>query len=249
MRRLYREYLYVPKKGEGIISEKVLLTRIALTIAVVVLILAQMAIAAYAHFLCATETSRMPMMTAYYDLDCRIKINGEISVAKKIVATEKDTFPKTYEVELTIGDDNTASTGFCIVTVDYLSTVVMEEGKNGAEPEVMDPQPSDMTYHTQQIGKDINAQDGERNKLTFKITLEAPATVRFIPSWGTSSNYNYDNSDAELYITEGETVLPKPLEIGGNVIERPIPQPGPEQTGGPDTETSSPDSDTTETSE
>ena len=197
MRKLYREHFYVPKKGEGVISEKVLMTRIAISVLFVLLILAQMGIAAYAHFLNTKETSRRPIFSATYDLDCKVKINGETSIANRIIANESLTYPITYEVELFLGDENTATTGFCIVTVDYLSTVVTENGEETS------PQPPDVIYHTQQIGKDIHAQDGERNKLTFKIMLQSPATVRFVSNWGTSSNYDYDNTDLESYIEDG----------------------------------------------
>ena len=241
MRKLYREYFYVPKKGEGIISEKVLMTRIALSILAVLLILVQMAVAAYAHFLSATETSHIYLMTANYDLDCKIKINGEVTIGRKIVATESDIYPKTYEIELTIGDENTATTGFCVVTVDFLSTVVMDEAKGGNQPEELDPQPADMIYHTQQIGADIHADGGKRTKLTFKLTLDSPATVRIIPNWGTSANYEYDNTNAELYIENGETVVPKP-HIDDKTIYREI-KPIKEET-----ETSAPETSTPETS-
>ena len=250
MRKLYYEYFYVPKDGEGKISEKALLTRITATVLLVILCLAQMSFAALAHFLGKRETKKDPiLMAAHYDMKVKVTVDGHSSFVKKIVATELDTFPKTYEVTLSLGEENTAATGFCIVYVDYPSTVVVDpieekehvrddasvitvenEDETLRYEEVL-PQPPDVIYHTQQVGKDVNAKDGERKTLTFKIVLNGPATVRLIPNWGTSVNYDYDNDNSELYVENGDVLKPQPLPFGDTVIERPKEKENTEETG------------------
>lgn len=48
MRKLYNEFFYIPKHGK--VREKVMLTRIAMTVTIVIMCLAAMSITAYAYF-------------------------------------------------------------------------------------------------------------------------------------------------------------------------------------------------------
>ena len=48
MRKLYNEFFYIPKHGK--VREKVMLTRLTMTITIVIMCLAAMSITAYAYF-------------------------------------------------------------------------------------------------------------------------------------------------------------------------------------------------------
>lgn len=202
MRKLYKKYFSVPEEGKGKVSEKVLLARIAATGLLIIICLAQMSFGAIAHFLGTYELKTRHIITAAYDLDCTVTSGGQSTIAKKITATDADTYPRTYEITLRPDSDNTASTGFCLVTVDYDSTALTAE--DGVTPI------PDYTYYTAQIGADETAQGGVRNTVTFTLLLNAPATVRLIPNWGVSTHYGHDIENAELFIEHGDVVAPPP---------------------------------------
>ena len=197
MNKLYRDYLLVPKRSEGKISEKVLMTRITLTVVFIILCLAQLGIAAFAHFSSNVSASGVLLRTAKYDVDWKITINNETTMNGSIVCTEEDSFPKEYTITLSLGSENTADTGFGIVKVDFTTV----EGRSATDDT------PDLVYHTSQIGKDIKADHGSRDSITFTLVLNSPAVVTFLSSWGTSSSYcEYENKNDEFYIENGETI-------------------------------------------
>ena len=198
MRKLYKKYFSVPEEGKGKVSEKVLLARIAATGLLIIICLAQMSFGAIAHFLGTYELKTRHIVTAAYDLDCTVTSGGQSTIAKKITATDADTYPRTYEITLRPDSDNTASTGFCNIEI-YYGAATTPEG----EPAV-----PDHIYFTTQIGEDESATGGKREALTFTLRLNAPATVRLVPSWGASADYGYDLSDDELFVEEGDVIIP-----------------------------------------
>ncbi len=196
MRGVYYEYFYIPKDGKGKIREKVFLTRMAVTCLFMVLCLVLLAVMAYAHFSSDVMTDDTVIQTSKYDLDWRITTNKEQTVNGKIVCTEEEQFPKEYDITVSLGAENTASTGFCIIDVyEYSSTLTAEQ----------DAFPV-LTYHTVQIGNDKLAENGKRESISFKLSLTFPCVVTFTPNWGTSGNYNYDNGNSDEYIEDAETV-------------------------------------------
>lgn len=50
MRKFYRDFFYIPKYGK--VQEKVMLTRVTMTVAIVIMCLAAMGFTAYAYFSC-----------------------------------------------------------------------------------------------------------------------------------------------------------------------------------------------------
>ena len=213
MKKLYNRFFFVPEEGKGKVSEKVLIARIAATVLVVVVCLVQMSLGAIAHFLGNVEIKTRHIVTAAYDLDCTISSGGQSTIAKKITATDADIYPRTYEITLTLDGNNTASTGFCLITVDYLSAVqTAEEGVT---------ETPDHIYYTSQIGEDESAQGGERNSITFTLELSAPATVRLVPNWGVSAYYGYDIENDDLFVEHGDIIAPPPPPVEENTNGQP----------------------------
>lgn len=172
MKKLYTRFFHAAKHEK--ISEKVMLTRIATTITTIVVCLIAMSFTAYAYFSCDVSSASNVIQTASFDAQITITDKNGISVEPSSKNGKKTFFsfavPGTYTVTLEKGSSS-AQTGFCVIYV-------------GNE-----------TYHTQQIGVDVLAKNRTRNDLTFTLQINESQTVVFESHWGTSSYYNYDNSN------------------------------------------------------
>lgn len=189
MRSVYREYLYVPRNGQGKVSEKVLFTRVAITIGVLIACLIAMSLTAYAYFSHSASSGVNIIKSANFNasvtvLDaegttCTLTVTGTNRYQAKLKANTL------YSV--TLKAEGTAETGFGVIRV----------------------QGNDNVYHTQQIGNVKVAESGIIEEITFKLELSSDATVEFFAHWGTSSFYDgYKNkgTNNELYIIDGESL-------------------------------------------
>ncbi len=196
MRKLYNEFFYIPKHGK--IREKVMLTRVAMTIIVMVMCLAAMSIAAYAFFSHNVTSGSNTIKAANFEAQITVTStdqNGEtFEVKPSSTEGKKNVFTfanaGTYTVKFEKGNNSTAQTGFCII---YLG---------------------DKTYHTQQIGVDISSNNELRESVSFALKINEANTVVAIEShWGTSSYYNFKID--EYYIVNRDP--PMEIEIGNPV--------------------------------
>ena len=188
MRNLYNEFFYIPKHGK--IREKVMLVRVATTVAVMLLCLILMSVSAYAYFTCDVVSGSNIIKSAHFDVSVAVKNSegGDVPVlaegqGRRTVNLSNGTYTVTLK---NVGD---ADTGFCVLSVD----------------------PGDLpAYHTQQIGVDVNARTNGQDSITFKITVSQQTKVTFLSHWGTSTYYGYhgdaQNDDSE-YICHGEEIL------------------------------------------
>ena len=177
MKKLYEEYFYIPEDGK--IRDKVMVVRVAITVAVMLACLFAMTFSAYAYFSHSVTSDSNVIKSADYDLTVIVKNDADPSTELTPSAPRTYTFDGTnagiYTVTLTKAGE--AKTGFCVIEVTVGGNVTR--------------------YYTNQIGL-INGV--EKNE--FKFTIEATAipaggsvTVKFIPHWGTSSYYgSYDPS-------------------------------------------------------
>ena len=174
MGKFYREFFYVPKYGK--IRDKVVIARVALSVAVIVGCLAALSLSAYAWFACDVTSGANVIQTANFDVTVSVK-QDDVPVDPAADGTYS-LVAGTYSVSLT--KTGTANTGFCVV-----QTAVGDEKT---------------TFHTQQLGV-----DGETERPTLTFTLEAlhSASVSFAPSWGTSLYYT---DKGPLYIEDTSTV-------------------------------------------
>ena len=194
MRKLYNEFFYIPKHGK--VREKVMLTRIAMTVTIVIMCLAAMSITAYAYFSHNVTSGSNIIKAAHFETKVSIQITDENEEAVDInpITSNYQTYKvgldagKIYTVTITPTENSTAKTGFVVITA------------NGCEK----------TYHTQQLGIDTNIGEGETKTISFKLIVTDKTDVHFLAHWGTSSYYDaYKNKgdQEELYITQGEEIM------------------------------------------
>lgn len=191
MRKLYREFFYIPKYGK--IREKVMLTRVVTTVAVIVFCLAAMGITAYAYFSYNITSGSNTIKAASFYTDVTVQITAEDGTAVDTITTNTSDHKshsaelsanKTYTITVKHNDRSTAQTGFVIVTAEGCET----------------------RYHTQQLGRDGN---GNTYTITFKLTPGANTVVTFRSHWGTSTYYGYagdSDNNIEEYILDGEDI-------------------------------------------
>ena len=140
MRKLFNEFFYIPKHGK--VREKVMLTRIAMTVTIVIMCLAAMSITAYAYFSYNISSGSNIIKAAHFETKVSIQITDENEEAVDInpITSNYQTYKvgldagKIYTVTITPTENSTAKTGFVVITA------------NGCEK----------TYHTQQLGIDTN---------------------------------------------------------------------------------------------
>ena len=177
MRKLYNEFFYIPKHGK--IREKVMLTRVAMTIVIMVMCLAAMSITAYAYFSHNVTSGSNIIKAANFEANVSITITDSNN---EPVAVTKDGKIQTaileagkYTIELTRGN-STADTGFCVITI------------------------GDKTYYTDQIGVDMK-KDLDGATVKFYLWLSAPTKIEVLSRWGTSVYYGYgDANRTEIFI-------------------------------------------------
>ena len=194
MRKLFNEFFYIPQHGK--VREKVMLTRLASLITIVIFCLAAMSITAYAYFSYNVTSGSNIIRSATFKTEVQVQItdsNGKaVDTVKPITSDYKSfkieglTVGETYTISVApIKDEKAAKTGFVIVTADNCPD----------------------TYYTQQLGKDEKVEGGETNKLSFEIMITDSTTVYLRAHWGTSSYYDeFQNKAEELYITQNEVV-------------------------------------------
>jgi sporulation protein YlmC with PRC-barrel domain len=194
VRKLFNEFFYIPQHGK--VREKVMLTRLASLITIVIFCLAAMSITAYAYFSYNVTSGSNIIRSATFKTEVQVQItdsNGKaVDTVKPITSDYKSfkieglTVGETYTISVApIKDEKAAKTGFVIVTADNCPD----------------------TYYTQQLGKDEKVEGGETNKLSFEIMITDSTTVYLRAHWGTSSYYDeFQNKAEELYITQNEVV-------------------------------------------
>lgn len=183
MRKLYNEFLYIPKDGK--IRDKVMLTRVATTVAIMLICLAAISITAYAYFSYNVTSGSYVLKSANFETKVEITDTNDVAVEvmtsnyKSHLATLEG--GKEYKVTVAITDNCSANTGFLIITAEGCTN----------------------RYHTQQIYRDPNVGS---SVIVFYITLNETSAVKFDTSWGTSSYFAYPDENNDLYILNEEHV-------------------------------------------
>lgn len=215
MKKVYDEYFNIPEEEK--ISEKVIVARAILTIAIIVGCLVTMSVTAYAFFYHDVTSSLRNIRAANFDTNIQIvDIEGNSIDIKSVennyryytASLEKE---KSYTVTIMPSSQSTAQKGFVLV------------GAMACED----------TYHTQQLGTDIMVVGGETSEIVFTLAVTDDTDVVFIPHWGTSSYYGYSYENVDYYIANGGSAT---LIIDGITEELlPTSTPLPEETPLPTT--------------
>jgi hypothetical protein len=199
VRKLFNEFFYIPKHGK--IREKVMLTRIAITITIVFMCLAAMSITAYAYFSYNVTSGTSIIKAANFEASVSISITEndssttiEVTKHKNASCTANLKAGKVYTITLDESDGSTAKTGFCIVSAIGCPDI----------------------YHSQQIGADAAVEGEFTDKITFQLKVTADTTITFVSHWGTSSYYGENN---KLYITNDNADSNKVVMVVNGVSE------------------------------
>lgn len=217
MKRIYFEFFHVSKHGK--VSEKVMLTRIAVSIAIIIACMAAMSFAAYAYFSYGLYSDKSTIVAANYELS--VKANDEaVSGIKSIT--------ETTEFTVTPTDDTNATVGYC--KIDIITTDSGNNVKN-------------YTFYTAPIWREADAENNRLSSRTVKIEIPDGNTTKvdvlFTAEWGTYSGeaLSGDTITADLI---GLTATATPPTDNTEAQENP------EQQAEPQTEEPPSDSTTTD---
>ncbi len=197
MRKLYNEFFYVPKHAK--IREKVMLTRVVMTVAVMVMCLLAMGLTAYAYFTCDVTSEYNTIKTATFKTS--ITVTDPDGNEVKLMTSNYRSFETSdlvpgvlYTVKIgELKPQSTAQTGFVVIKAD---------GK---------------TYHTAQLGVDEKAKGGKTLGLEFELVMTDEAKVTFVAHWGTSSQYSAYKYNSEYIVNGGLAKL-----VVNDVLEPPV---------------------------
>ena len=180
MKKLFKDLFYVPKYGK--VQERTMTARAVLSLTVILLCLASMAITAYAWFSYNIQSAPIRLTAARFETVAVIRQVGgsEVSVDSSGDGTHTAQLSANvkYEVVLTRATDCTAKTGFCILSGAGVGS-----------------------YHTLQLGQD---GDVRRDSTTFYLTPDKDMQITLQDHWGTSSSYGDPNATNRF--AEGQTV-------------------------------------------
>lgn len=194
MRKIYHEYLYVPKEGRGKVREKVMVSRVVITIAVVLICLQAMCFSAYAYFSYNVTSQTNIIKAADFKTNIKVEIvnDGGLTIEAPDPITSNY---KSYVIALTPGVeykitvspsiDSKEITGFCIITDN------------------LEIENSTFRYHTQQMG---NVENQPVESINFNVIANKQINLILFSHWGTSSFYGFEDENSDKYVASGETL-------------------------------------------
>ena len=227
MKSFYDEYFRIPKEGDGKITDKVMLVKVAQIVVTMIVCLIAMSLSAYAYFSHNVTSGVNIIQSADFGLNVSVKdsTNTEVPIGSDgLYVLGNGTYTVTLEKK------GTASTGFGVIVVTV--------GGNTTK------------YHTQQLGVGgVPDSTAVPATLEFKLNLSAlpvdeTATIKITPHWGTSIYYHYNtDSSNQLYIQQNGEVTVTPTVSAS--IEEEESSNGEEGTTPPDEEAGTPPSNET----
>ena len=181
MRKLYKALFYVPKFGK--VQDRVMTARAVVSLSVILLCLASMAITAYAWFSYNVTSANNRITAAHFGTDVVIVCaDGNTAIGDRLSGGGLRfdlTGGQTYEVTVSLTEGSTAQTGFCILSGETIGT-----------------------WHTWQLGVDGNIQ---RQLMTFYLQPTEDMQIVIRDCWGTSSSYG--NPNATNRVGEGHVLI------------------------------------------
>lgn len=196
MKKFYNEFLRIPKTEK--IRDKVMMTRISLSVAIMILCLGAMGITAYAYFSCNITSAVTTIRSAGYDLDVDVR---------EVVQT---------------GDENA---GVATIAEDAVSEGVVDEGvteSNASENiQPVEIVPNEEGYYVfENVATEENADVTDKTyEFILKIAEDCTASVGF-GKFEVLTDVNEDGSRQLYYTTpigtyveEGKTVENKEYKL------------------------------------
>ncbi len=202
MKKIYEEFFYVPKHGK--VREKVMLTRIGTSIALILICMVAMSFSAYAYFTCNIASGVSTIHAARYELDVTAPEGISAESGGYALDNTAGVEPKEYRFTLvkqeTTEENKMAKVGFAKieVTTDYA---------DGQGNPIVQP------FYTEPIGTYlVNGQEMTVNTRTVTVTVPAgeKALVLFIAQWGSCGLQVIPD-------TNGVTAIDTELQYAANV--------------------------------
>lgn len=182
MKDLYNEFFHIPEDGK--IQDKVMVTRVSITVIAIALCLLVMSFTAYSYFAYNVTSTSNVIQTANFEIEVAVEPNIEsrAAVAKSGKSFVYDLLADTeYTFTVKYSENSTTKTGFCSISIDG----------------------SEKVYYTEQVAAEIaNIPEA----IVFSITPKDNMTITLAANWGTSSFYGNDNTGNEIYIENNEKV-------------------------------------------
>jgi len=212
MKKIYEEFLKIPKNEK--IREKVLMTRISLSIVIMVLCLGAMGITAYAYFSCNITSAVTTIQSARYELNVTVTETAQLGDENAGVAaatedavsegvTEGNVSDNVQPVEIVPNEEgyyifeNVATEEKpevkdrfydFVLTKPETSTATVGFGKFEVLTDVNEADGSRQIYYTTPIGtyvKDGNTIESNKYKLQLRVPANKTVKVKVIAEWGT----------------------------------------------------------------
>lgn len=212
MKKIYEEFLKIPKNEK--IREKVLMTRISLSIVIMVLCLGAMGITAYAYFSCNITSAVTTIQSARYELNVTVTETAQLGDENAGVAaatedavsegvTEGNVSDNVQPVEIVPNEEgyyifeNVATEEKpevkdrfydFVLTKPETSTATVGFGKFEVLTDVNEADGSRQIYYTTPIGtyvKDGNIIESNKYKLQLRVPANKTVKVKVLAEWGT----------------------------------------------------------------
>jgi len=212
MKKIYEEFLKIPKNEK--IREKVLMTRISLSIVIMVLCLGAMGITAYAYFSCNITSAVTTIQSARYELNVTVTETAQLGDENAGVAaatedavsegvTEGNVSDNVQPVEIVPNEEGYYIFEYVateekpevkdrfydfVLTKPETSTATVGFGKFEVLTDVNEADGSRQIYYTTPIGtyvKDGNTIESNKYKLQLRVPANKTVKVKVIAEWGT----------------------------------------------------------------
>lgn len=169
MKRFFKEFFHIPKNGR--VTEKAMLTRIILSVTMILTCMAAMSITAYAYFTCSVFSGVTKMQAAVWT----IAVTAEADVAENSGVYAMDNSAGTEErvYQFKVAKDPTATASLGYAKIDIKTDV----DNYGAQ----------QTYYTQPIGKFLvggNMTEDLDRDVKIKVPAGKVAYVQFTAELG-----------------------------------------------------------------
>lgn len=171
MNEFYKKYLFVPKSGTGKVREKVMLTRIGISIALIIVCMAAMSFTAYAYFSADITSSNNVIKTANWEVDVEAESDVTFNEGYYLLDNSANSNERIYVFTVKKGQNANATLGYSRIDV-----------KNDTDNYL-----SVQTFYTEPIGQFL--VDGNIvTDIDRVIKIAVPAgrifKAQFIAEWG-----------------------------------------------------------------
>ena len=172
------------------IKDSTIVAAVFRSVFVIFACLVAMSLTAYAYFTHNVASEASVVKAANFGVDVIIRYadseNNEVTELRSNGDPWSVNLPAGAECEVTLTGTGTASTGYCIMSL-----------QNGETNK----------YFSRQLGVDVSKASGTSGALHFELKVHQPTVVTFAARWGTSSHYTNDNGQNDpAYITDGDVI-------------------------------------------